>query len=52
MSILRIVEMLLVITSIMFIFWFAASYFDVIAHNLDPEPMYKSWNLFEILTNR
>lgn len=50
MSIKRIIEMLLTITFIIMMFWFAASYFDVIAHNLDEEPMYQGWNIFRILT--
>ena len=50
MSILRIIELLLTITFIMMFFWFMSSYFDVIAHNLDEEPIYQSWNIFRILT--
>lgn len=50
MSIKRIIEMLFTITFIIMMFWFTASYFDVIAHNLDEEPIYQSWNIFRILT--
>ena len=50
MNIKRIVEMLLTITFIMVMFWFTASYLDVITHNLDEEPIYHSWNIFRILT--
>ena len=28
--------------------WFIASFIDVVAHNLDPNPIYEAWNLFEI----
>lgn len=49
MSIKKIIEMLLTILGIMILFWFVASYFDVILHNLDSEPQYKFWNIFKIL---
>ena len=45
----RIIGMLLTITFIIMMFWFAASYFDVIAHNLDEEPIYHGWNFFKLL---
>ena len=50
MSTKRIIEMLLTVAFIIMMFWFAASYFDVIAHNLDEHPIYKVWNIFRILT--
>ena len=50
MRVKKIIEMLITFLSIMFILWFAASYIDVIAHNLDENPTYKIWNLFRILT--
>lgn len=50
MKVKKIIEMLITFLSIMFILWFVASYFDVIAHNLDEHPTYKIWNLFRILT--
>lgn len=49
MSIKRIIEMLLTVTFIIMMFWFAASYIDVVSHNLDEEPMYQGWNIFKIL---
>ena len=50
MKIKRIIEMLLTVTFIIAMFWFIASYLDVITHNLDEEPVYHSWNIFRILT--
>ena len=47
MNIKRIVEMLLTITFIMVMFWFTASYLDVITHNLDEEPIYHGRNVFK-----
>ena len=45
----KIIEMLLTVAFIIMMFWFAASYFDVIAHNLDEESTYHSWNVFKLL---
>ena len=50
MSTKRIIEMLFTVAFIMAMFWFIASYLDVITHNLDEEPIYHSWNIFRILT--
>ena len=49
MKVKKIIEMLITFLSIMFILWFVASYFDVIAHNLDEEPIYHGWNVFKLL---
>lgn len=45
----RIIEMLFTVAFIMAMFWFIASYIDVIAHNLDEEPIYHGWNFFKLL---
>lgn len=29
--------------------WFLVSFCDIVAHNLDPEPQYTSWNVINIL---
>ncbi len=29
--------------------WIMASYLDVVTHNLNPDPVYKAWNLFVLL---
>ena len=50
MNIKRIIEMLFTVAFIMAMFWFIASYLDVITHNLDEKPIYHSWNIFRILT--
>ena len=49
MSVKRILGMLWVVFSIILIFWFAASYFEVIFNNLGENPQYSFWNLFQIL---
>ena len=46
----KIIEMLFTVAFIIAMFWFIASYLDVITHNLDEHPTYKIWNLFRILT--
>ena len=45
----RIIEMLLTVTFIIVMFWFIASYLNVITYNLDEEPIYKFWNFFQLL---
>ena len=45
----RIIEMLFTVAFIMAMFWFIASYLDVIAHNLDEDPIYHGWNFFKLL---
>lgn len=49
MSIKKIIEMLLVILSIMVIFWVTASWVDVVCHNLDEHPTYQFWNFFQLM---
>ena len=49
MKIKRIIGMLLTVTFIIAMFWFIASYIDVITHNLDEDPIYKFWNFFQLL---
>ena len=46
----KIIEMLFTVAFIMAMFWFIASYLDVITHNFDEEPIYHNWNIFRILT--
>ena len=45
----RIIEMLFTVAFIMAMFWFIASYLDVITHNLDEDPTYHGWNFFKLL---
>ena len=45
----RIIEMLLTVTFIIAMFWFIASYLDVVTHNLDEDPIYHGWNFFKLL---
>ena len=46
---MKVLNKLFTITMIIFLVWFVMSYMDIIAHNLDDEPVYKAWNLFKIL---
>ena len=45
----RIIGMLLTVTFIIAMFWFIASYIDVVTHNLDEDPRYHGWNFFKLL---
>lgn len=47
MNLKRRIEMLLVLTSIVFMFWVAASWVDVVAHNTSGHPVYQEWNFFQ-----
>ena len=49
MNIKRIIGMLLTVTFIIAMFWFIASYIDVVTHNLDEDPIYHGWNFFKLL---
>ena len=49
MKIKRIIGMLLTVTVIIAMFWFIASYIDVVTHNLDEDPIYHGWNFFKLL---
>lgn len=33
----------------MLLLWVIISYFDVVAHNCSPDPVFASWNLFALL---
>lgn len=48
---MKTLSRLFTIAMVLFIVWFVASYMDIVMHNLDDEPMYKAWNLFELLIN-
>ncbi len=48
---MKTLSRLFTIIMVLFIMWFVASYMDIVMHNLDDEPMYKAWNLFELLIN-
>jgi hypothetical protein len=41
----RIIGNIVMIIMIMFAAWFIVSYIDIVLHNLDNPPIYKSWNL-------
>lgn len=45
----KIILNTITVINCLFFAWFILSYFNVIAHNLEPNPQYWSWNLFEIL---
>ena len=46
---MKILNKIFCIISILFLLWVILSYFDVILHNLDEEPIYKFWNFFQLL---
>lgn len=46
---MKILNKIIYIVSILFLLWIILSYFDVILHNLDEEPIYKFWNFFQLL---
>ena len=48
---MKTLSRLFTIVMVLFIVWFVASYMDIVMHNLDDEPIYKAWNLFELLIN-
>ena len=46
---MKTLNKIICIISILFLLWVILSYFDVILHNLDEEPIYKFWNFFQLL---
>ena len=46
---MKILNKIIYIVSILFLLWIILSYFDVILHNLNEEPIYKFWNFFQLL---
>ena len=46
---MKILNKIFCIISILFLLWVILSYFDVILHNLDKDPIYKFWNFFQLL---
>ena len=46
---MKILNKIIYIVSILFLLWIILSYFDVILHNLDEEPIYHGWNFFKLL---
>lgn len=46
---MKILNKVFCIICILFLLWIILSYFDVILHNLDEEPIYKFWNFFQLL---
>lgn len=46
---MKILNKIFCIISILFLLWVILSYFDVILHNLDEDPIYKFWNFFQLL---
>ena len=42
-------ERLVLFIGTLLIAWFMLSYFNVIAHNEEAEPVYQTWNVFTLL---
>ncbi len=47
---MRLLNAIIIAISIIFIGWFALSYFNVLCTNLDPDKHLASWNMFVFLT--
>ena len=47
MKVFRYIVSFLMIGMVM---WFLMSYVDVVLHNMKPDPVCKTWNLFMMLT--
>lgn len=48
-TVAKMIENWLLVNSVLFILWVFISWADVVAHNLDPEPVYQVWNIFTLL---
>ena len=46
---MKILNKIICVISILFLLWVILSYFDIILHNLNEEPVYKFWNFFQLL---
>lgn len=46
----RIVGNTALVVSALATVWLVVSWADVVLHNLDPNPVYHSWNLFVLMT--
>lgn len=45
---MKLFKSVAVIICILFLFWIAASYADIVSNNLSPNPEYQDWNFFVI----
>lgn len=50
MKVLKVSYYMVSFLMIMMIMWFLMSFADVVMNNLNPAPVYKSWNLFKLMT--
>lgn len=48
-KLIKAITDIIAIIIFMLLAWMFISWIDVIAHNLDPEPVYQAWNIFAIL---
>ena len=48
-KIYKVIATILTVASIIGVAWFCISYVEVCCKNLIPEPVYSSWNLFQLL---
>lgn len=49
---LKVVERIALVIMIALLVWWGVSYMEIILHNLDENPIYSSWNFFQILVNK
>ena len=45
---LILVKNLFVLVALAIILWFAVSYCEILAKNVNPNPQYNTWNFFEV----
>ncbi len=46
---LTFIKHMFILSCILFVIWVAISYGEVVYRNLDPNPEYFSWNIFQLL---
>ena len=45
----KLVGNVMLVVSALLSVWVLASWVDVVTHNLNPNPIYQSWNLFALM---
>ena len=49
MKVLKVSYYMITVLSVLTFAWIIGSWVDVVVHNLNPDPVYKAWNLFTLL---
>ena len=50
MKVLKVAYYMTGVLSFLALAWMVGSWVDVVANNLNPDPVYKAWNLFVLMT--